>query len=133
MRVCLVMFFALVVPAFAAFAESMPHSGVGVTVVKNDKDHDRFRHELERSLRNIFPDAKILYCDVVVRSDEPSGEDEIYGASCLTSTGAPKAVRLLMCDDTMVGKFTMTSAYFWGAPPIEAIGAFVRNNCPAGG
>jgi hypothetical protein len=133
MRVYLVMFFALVLPMFATVSYAKPRSGTGVAVVENDIDQERFKRELERSLRNIFSDAKILSCEVVVRSDEPSGEDVIYGASCLVSTGTAKAVRLLMCDDTMVGKFTMTSAYFWGAPPLQTIGAFVRNNCPAGG
>ena len=116
-----------------ATAQSEPRSAAGVTIVADVADVERLKHALERSLADVMPHSKILSCDIVVRSNEEAGQDEIYGASCLVSTGEPKPLRLLMCDDMMVGKFTLTSQYFWGTPPLDTIGAFVRSNCPAGG
>jgi hypothetical protein len=116
-----------------AYAQSPPQSSGGVTVVVESQTVKRFTRALQGSLRRLIPRGKIVSCEIVVRSDEPSGQDEIYGGSCFVSTGRPKPIRLLMCDDTMVGKFTLTTQYFWGTPPLDVIGSFVRANCPAGG
>jgi hypothetical protein len=48
-----------------------------VAVVDDPRIAYRFTQD---SLREIVPSSEILSCEIVVRSDEYCGQDEVYGA-----------------------------------------------------
>ena len=103
-----------------------------VTRVIKPSDVRKFIGNLQSSLTRLVPSAKIVSCDTVVRSDEYAGQDEIFGGHCLVSGSDQKPAHLLMCDGTMVGKFTVTNQYFFEVS-LDVIGSFVKANCPPGG
>lgn len=125
-------------PCFAALYKTRiaelngPISVAGVTVVTDEKQSKWYVDELQKSLASQSPQSRITSCDVVVRTNEDTGHDDIYGGSCMVSVDGKKEMRLVMCDDYMVNKFTTTNKYFYGAS-LDVIGTFLRTNCPAGG
>lgn len=110
-----------------------PNTTPSVTVIQEPGEISRLTDALQRSLGKLAPNYQILSCDTVVRSNEYAGHDEIYAASCLVSAGEAKPLRVLMCDGRMVQKFTLTTQYDWGTPPLDVIASFVHANCPPGG
>jgi hypothetical protein len=92
-----------------------------------------FQAELDR----LGVNGKLIDCGHAVEvssireaaSDVAGGHDLSYGASCTLDVGTHR-LWLLMCNDTMVGKFTMTS---WGGVSRERLVHFIRENCPPGG
>jgi len=84
-------------------------------------------HFNESLARLGFPQA-IQACKMVVRL-LPLDRDATYGAVCRLD--GPKPQSIMLCDDTMVGKFTMKA---WGfGESIANVAAFTQENCPKGG
>lgn len=85
---------------------------------------------LQEDLVQIGMDAEISDCSLVLDyfDDSGSGRDSSFGADC--DVGSAKGPRsLVMCDDWLVGKFTLAI----GAMKREQLGRFIRNNCPPSG
>lgn len=82
---------------------------------------------LQESLDQIGFDAKISDCALMLDyfDDAGSGRDSSYGADC-TVRSAKGSESLVLCDDWLVGKFTLAP----GAMAREQLGRFIRNNCP---
>lgn len=103
-----------------------------ITVVSKATEIERLTRQLQKTLKELSPAAKIQECSPVVY-ERAGTQDEIYGASCSVSLGR-KSFRLLMCDDLMVTKFTASLSYqMIPTLPAEAVIDFVRTNCPPGG
>jgi uncharacterized protein len=109
------------------------YSNADVTIVSDKDDLKKYISDLQESISEINASAKIISCDRVVLSNKNSGEDKIYGAACYVDVGAVKKINVLMCDDTMVGKFTLKNQYSWRTSSLSVISSFVVNNCPPGG
>jgi hypothetical protein len=67
--------FSAVGPTISLQAEL--RSAGSVAVVDDPRIAYRFTQD---SLREIVPSSEILSCEIVVRSDEYCGQDEVYGA-----------------------------------------------------
>ena len=88
------------------------------------------RKDLGSSLDASRPGSNISGCDQILSVMPLQGRDESFVAICTVSS--PQATRrMLMCDDTMVGKFTAVDA----APTADkrSLEAFLRMHCPPGG
>lgn len=103
-----------------------------IHVVSDPNEVARLTGQLQKSLSTVSRGSTIQTCNPVVHEFAGS-QDEIYGAFCSVTIGQGK-FRLLMCDDRMVKKFTMTLAQtLTPALPANTVIDFVRMNCPAGG
>lgn len=103
-----------------------------ITVVSKPTEVERLTGQLQRTLNILSPAAKIQKCGPVVQ-EYAGSEDEIYGAFCSVSI-EQENFRLLMCDDRMVWKFTVSLMYnVFPALPSKTVVDFVRTNCPPGG
>lgn len=100
----------------------------GFDVVNDAALIETQRINFNQSLARLgFPRA-IQTCKMVVRL-LPLDGDPTYGAVCQLE--GPKPQSVLLCDDTMVGKFTMKA---WGfGESIANVAAFTEANCPKGG
>ena len=89
---------------------------------------DSQRAGFNKSLKRLGFTEELSSCKILIelRQDVRDGS---FGGIC-TLNGTP--VRdVLVCDDTMVGKFTIKA---WGfAETPEDVAAFTRVNCPGGG
>ncbi|HEY1880170.1 MAG TPA: hypothetical protein VGG68_09580 [Caulobacteraceae bacterium] len=105
-------------------------AGVRLEVVSLPVEKTRIIASLQEGLGQIGLDAKIDQCELILDyfDDRGSGRDSSYGADC-TVTSAKGPESLVMCDDWMVGKFTLAP----GAMPRDRLGRFIRDNCPPGG
>ena len=105
-------------------------STISITDV-TDRTHisyivSHFQHQLSR----LHFDSSIIACDHVVELREASvGRDYSYGANCTVGNGSQQ-LSVLMCNDNLVGKFTLGES---GSRTREGIGRFIQNNCPPGG
>jgi hypothetical protein len=120
--------------SFAAYAVESPSdmdspaAQITDVIDKTQIGHilDNFQHQLSR----IGSDSRIVACDHILELREANmGRDYSYGASCTISNGRQQ-MNVLMCDDNMIGKFTLGGA---DSRTREGIGRFIRNNCPPGG
>jgi hypothetical protein len=110
-----------------------------VREVTDAQELERIRNDLQRELIRLGSTGQLTDCDHVIEVDSiheaghdeglAAGHDWSYGAACnlrLTS----RNLQFFMCNDTMVGKFTMTSS---GTPERRWLVRFIRENCPPGG
>jgi hypothetical protein len=104
---------------------------VSVTEVTNPSHIKYILGSLERELNRLLPDSRIIACNHVteVVVEQLAGHDYSYGGSCTISAGGREST-LTLCDDDMIGKFTVTGP---GISTREGIGLFIINNCPPGG
>jgi hypothetical protein len=95
------------------------------------------RAAFQGALDRLGANGKLIDCGHAVEVDSireagwnvVGGHDRSYGASCTLEVGT-RTLSLLMCNDTTVGKFTMTSS---GSASREWLVHFIRENCPPGG
>ena len=122
---------ALAPSSVAAQADGAPlPASVRLDVVSLPDQKAKIIASLQEGLDQIGFEAKIDQCELIVTyvDDVGSGRDSSYGADC-----AVKSVKgtqsLVMCDDWLVGKFTLAP----GMMRRDQLGRFIRNNCPPGG
>jgi hypothetical protein len=98
--------------------------------VKLPAEKARILSSLQVSLTHIGLDAKVGECSLMIDylQDLPSGKDSSFGAVCEV-TSSRDTVNIAMCDDWMIGKFTLTP----GSMNREQLGIFIESNCPPGG
>jgi hypothetical protein len=91
---------------------------------------DEIIKSFQNELNRLGFTGRITSCDHVINVYFPiGGHDSSYAALCNISIGN-KNLSYWMCNDRMVGKFTLGGS---DAPSREGGGRFVVNNCPAGG
>ncbi|MDR2214061.1 MAG: hypothetical protein LBE21_10620 [Pseudomonadales bacterium] len=72
-----------------------------------------------------------LECEMMVELS-PAARDQSFGAICeLYREGAATPIGVMLCDDTLLGKFTIRIGGFVVAE--DDLIAFTEANCPAGG
>lgn len=93
-------------------------------------ERNRISSSLQDDLTRMGFDAKIGDCSLVIDyiQDMPAGKDSSFGAMCNVNSARGSA-NLVMCDDRMVGKFTLTSSVI----NREQLGLFIERNCQPGG
>jgi hypothetical protein len=103
-----------------------------ITVVSKPSEIERLTGRLQTMLNRVSPGSTIRSCNPVVH-EYAGSEDEIYGGFC--SVGIQReSFRILMCDDRMVWKFSMTLAYnVFSSLPTYMVINFVSTSCPVGG
>jgi hypothetical protein len=84
-----------------------------------------FQHQLSRL--NVH--SNITNCDHVIEVSSSIGHDYSFGGSCAISNGG-ESPRVLMCDDNMVGKFTVRGS---DAHTRKEVARFIQSSCPPGG
>jgi hypothetical protein len=86
------------------------------------------RADFNRSLKRLGFAQELSSCKVLVELRQ-GVRDGSFGGIC-TLSGTPTR-DILVCDDTMIGKFTIKA---WGfAETPEEVAAFTQANCPGGG
>jgi hypothetical protein len=80
-----------------------------ISVVSKPTEVERPTGQLQKTLNELSPAARIQECNPVVQ-EYTGSQDEIYGAFCSVSV-QQNNFRLLMCDDLIVWKFTASLAY----------------------
>ena len=89
----------------------------------------RQTRDFEKSLNALGVRGQ-LRCAHMVEVLPNSGRDTSYGAICeLKEARSSQAV--MVCDDTMIGKFTVKTSGF--AISDDELISFTRANCPPGG
>lgn len=86
--------------------------------------------QFEDGLKNLNPSARIRACAIAIEYTRDGIRDFSRGAVCDVFIGNTKT-QLLMCDDDMVGKFTIKGGGF--AIARDEVVNFTRLNCPPGG
>lgn len=89
---------------------------------------DGQRADFNQSLKRLGFTRELSSCKILIKLHQDI-RDESFGGICALS-GTP-AQDVLVCDDTMVGKFTL-KAWGFAETPEEAV-AFTQANCPGGG
>jgi hypothetical protein len=81
---------------------------------------------LQEGLDQIGFDAKVGQCELIVAYFDDVGavRDSSYGADCVVKS-VKGPLSLVMCDDWLVGEFTLAP----GALRRAQLGRFIRNNC----
>ncbi len=84
----------------------------------------------QKDLHRIGYSATIDGCDIAIDYFEnmPSGRDSSVGAVCRIRS-ANVSASLIMCDDRLVGKFTLAP----GTASRDELADFIGRNCPPGG
>ncbi|GLQ50750.1 hypothetical protein ACFFJT_05555 [Dyella flava] len=96
--------------------------------VENAAVLDSQRAKFNQSLKRLGLTHEFSSCKMLVELHQDVG-DESFGGIC-TLNGTPMR-DILVCDDTMIGKFTIKA---WGfAETFEEVAAFTQTNCPGGG
>jgi len=116
--------------------ESAP-AKVTLREVTDPVERETVRKSFQQELAHMGSTGVLSSCDRIVqvdRIDEPgnlmiSGRDYSYGASCTLKVGQAN-LSLLICNDVMIGKFTVTGS---GSHTREWFAHFIRENCPPGG
>ena len=118
---------AITTCATASSEDDIP-PGTSITPVVNAFARAKIIADLNRSLARLGKGVRIVSCSQIYDYVQPmpSGHDTSFGAICKLRSGA----EVLMCDDRMVGKFSMTEAFSGGT---ETVGIFTALNCPPGG
>ncbi|WP_239950833.1 hypothetical protein [Dyella terrae] len=114
---------ALITPAVPAQSEEASFEAVNdPALIEAQRVH--FNESLARLG---FPQT-VRACKMVVRL-LPLDRNSSFGAICQLDGPQPRDI--LLCDDTMVGKFTLKG---WGfGESILNVAAFTQTNCPKGG
>ena len=98
----------------------------GVSFLASGNEFVNQQNAFSRSLR--AEGITQLQCQVIIRlSATGIGRDESYGALCSTATHR----KIMICDDTMIGKLTVKYGYFAISP--KDLADFTSVNCPPGG
>lgn len=72
----------------------------------------------------------MAYCHhAIYYYQDGAGHDSSYGAICAVAKGGVRK-DWMMCNDWMVGKFTVTGQF---EPTLDAVEKFVHDHCPPGG
>jgi len=107
------------------------------TLAVQDKVHLISQLDEEKSLTDQFRQnfielgfpIKDIQCTNFVELSQ-DGKDRSFGGYCHISS-ASKQREVMVCDDTMIGKFTIKA---WGfASSVDDLSEFIKNNCPGGG
>jgi hypothetical protein len=85
---------------------------------------DQFRGQLRRLDSN----ASVIACNHVTEVTEEGIKDFSFGAVCTVQNGNNR-LTLLMCDDSLAGKFTWGES---GSLAQEDVLRFIKRNCPPG-
>jgi hypothetical protein len=106
-------------------------SNAVVSEVKDPIIIEDIRNATERDLRLFGSNAHVVSCDHAFDfvMPAPTGHDSSYGARCTIQTNS-KTFDVRICNDWMVGKFTMTWS---GDLSREWFSRFIETNCPPGG
>ena len=106
---------------------------ISITDVTDQEQINRITGQFQKGLEGMGINGKILTCDQFTQLKQTYGNHSrpgySYGVSCMIDTGKVK-YRLLMCDDTMIGKFTMKNS---NSTTLKEIGRFIQDNCSPGG
>jgi hypothetical protein len=105
-------------------------AGVRLQDVSLPDERAKIIASLQEGLDQIGFDARIGQCDLIVAYFDDLGavRDSSYGADCAVRS-AKGPLSLVMCDDWLVGEFTLAP----GAMRRDQLGRFIRNNCPPRG
>jgi hypothetical protein len=96
--------------------------------VTNQAEITRQTREFEARLESLGVSGR-LTCELMIELIQQT-RDRSFGAVCeLRNVGSSRI--LMMCDDTMVGKFTLKASGF--AIARDELVAFTKSNCPGGG
>ncbi|MGC1549105.1 MAG: hypothetical protein WA777_11305 [Rhodanobacter sp.] len=96
--------------------------------VENAAAVDSQRADFNRSLKRLGFAEELGSCKLLVKLHQDVRDDS-FGGIC--SLGGTPARDVLVCDDTMIGKFTIKA---WGfAETADEVATFTRLNCPGGG
>jgi len=124
-RIALPAFVASLLLAPAAIAQS---DGASYRLVDDPSVVEAQRVNFNQSLKRLGLPEAIHACKLVIQLLPASG-DPSYGAIC--SLDGPKPSDVLVCDDSMVGKFTLKA---WGfGESAKNAAQFTQENCPSGG
>jgi uncharacterized protein len=95
--------------------------------VMDEKEMSGQTSDFENSLHRVGISGS-LSCTLMVRlvDDQFTGKEQSYGATCHIDSRP-----ILLCDDTMVGKLTVSFSSPSDRAP--AVADFTANNCPPGG
>jgi hypothetical protein len=104
----------------------------GVLEVTSANQIDDIIHDFQHELTRLGSSSTITACDHVIRlpGEAPEGHEYSFGADCTLSAVGKQTLHLFMCNDTMVGKFTLGLS---GSATRNWIVSFTRKNCPPGG
>jgi len=115
---------ASVVYSSNAHAYGMQESAVDIS---DPAKVEGYRGNFEKSFNRLGFNGQITSCRMMVQLKQDT-RDISFGAICKIGQGARD---LLLCDDTMIGKFTIKA---WGfAETLDEVASFTKNNCPGGG
>jgi hypothetical protein len=96
--------------------------------VENAAALDSQRAAFNQSLKRLGFTEELSSCKILVELHQDVRDGSFGGICTLTSTPARD---VLVCDDTMIGKFTIKA---WGfAETPDDVAAFTQANCPGGG
>lgn len=96
--------------------------------VVNAREVQRHTRDFEKSLGTLGVPGR-LRCSMVIELVQ-STPDYSYGGICDLTAGRERRT-IMVCDDTMVGKFTLKVSGF--AIDRRELASFTRANCPGGG
>jgi hypothetical protein len=115
---------ALAVPALAQAQQSAEPD---VQPVIDEARVQEIIHRLQGQLDRLGGLAKITHCGPVLDLVTPQmdGFDRSFGASC-DIQATDHHLQVLMCDDTRIGKFTLTLA---PVPDVDTMRRFIAGNC----
>jgi predicted small secreted protein len=100
------------------------------TEVTDTAQINKIKQLFQSDLTRLGSSARIIACDHTFDyTTQGVGRDTSYGASCSIDTGTQK-LSVLMCDDVMLGKFTLTGS---GNSTRSWFTHFIQENCPPGG
>ena len=120
--------------AITAVTPTMAESG-GIGAPTSDQVTDLAQvnavtADFQRSMETFGVTGQLSDCRMMVKILPVMGRGTSYGAICNVNNA--KHLRpILICDDTMVGKFTIKA---WGfAETLDQVKYFTTANCPPGG
>jgi hypothetical protein len=110
-----------------------PSSSTSVVDVTDPKHIHWIIDNFQQQLIQLGSDRKVTACDSLIQYYGPvtntARRGYSFGAACVLS-GKDRPIHVVMCDDFMVGKFTLGPP---GAKDKERLIRFTRDNCPPGG
>jgi MFS-type transporter involved in bile tolerance (Atg22 family) len=98
--------------------------------ITNPEEVKSIMSSFQQNIVRIGSNAKIIKCDNIIRYIplRKSGRDTSYGAHCNVDIQG-KVSTFFMCDDEMIGKFTLQSS---GTLSEDWIHNLIKTNCPPG-
>jgi len=118
----------------SAFAQRPATADLSPASVTDIADPEQISHVIgtfQQQLRKLGFDRAVISCEHLVKYVDTTigGHDYSFGGACTLSKGDLQA-HILMCDDNLVGKFTLGGS---DTPDKTGVVRFIRNNCPPGG